>query len=554
MKTIGAGDVSARTHGPARPTTRRNDMKLKRLFALLLACMLLVGVLAACGGGGDDAAPTDEGSTAEGDGGEAAGASGDAVELKITMPGDRPADTDKLIAAIEEKCPLNIKLNLVFIPHADIAEKTRLSLASGETNDLVWTSGDTDLVDYVNQGYIDPLDDLLNEYGPDILAMRPDEMWDNGRLNGNIYAIPLGTYNRFMMHYNVRKDLREEMGWPEITNMEELVEFAYAANEAYPDIPTIVPGAYGGEQYCAWAAFPFDGFSDSEFISYSPWNGVSLMLYEKNNDGKIYNFFDTKEPAIWDKILEARKLYEDGILYSDLLSLKTYRDMMSQNKAVISPWPEIIPEAAYRNQLAANVPTGEIESVVWYQELANQPGTMLADFSVWNFQTVAAVSKNKELAIQFLNWTQESQENYDLCAYGIEGEHVEYPSDGTYKNISDKMRQFGYAWIWSPILDRVDATATEKEFEIDNWARKGDASDFVLRQDAGMLFDAAAVENEMAQYSAIEAKYYGSLFNGVVDPEETFEAFKAEAYEPLKAIQEEVQRQVDEYIAAKEAA
>ncbi|MEG1752475.1 MAG: extracellular solute-binding protein [Christensenella sp.] len=510
---------------------------LKKMSSLAMAVLLSASVFAGCG-----TAPTDD-SVATGSKVSAA-----PTTLKIIVPGDRPADLDKLVAAIEEKCPLNVKLNFVFYPHADIQEKTRMSLAANEENDLVWTSGGSNLLNYVNAGYFEKLDDLLAEYGQDIIKMRPQQMWDNTKINDACYTIPLGTYNRFVMHYNVRADLRKKMGYPEITNMDQLIDFAYKAHEAYPEIPTIVPGSFGGEQYCTWATFPFDGFSDTDFVGYTKWNGGSLMLYTKNNDGKMYNLFDTKEPHIWNKILEARKLYKDGIIYSDVLSLKTYRDQMTQNKAVISPWPEIIPEAAYRNQLAANVPGGEIESVVWYQDIANKPGNLVADFSVWNFQSVAANSKNKELAIKFLNWTQQ-KENYDLCAYGIEGEHCELIGDGQYKNISDKMRQFGYAWIWSPVLDRVDATATEKEFKIDNWARKGDPSDFVNRIDGGLVFDTAKIEKEIAQYGALEAKYYASIFNGVVDPEEYFEKFKKEAYEPLKVIQNELQRQVDEYIA-----
>lgn len=507
--------------------------KTGKRISLLLAVLLTISLLGGCG------APAQEG-----------GKDAPTV-LKITVPGDRPADLDKLVAEIEKKCPLNVKLNFVFYPHADIQEKTRLSLAAGEENDLVWTNGGSALLEFVNAGYFENLDTLLQEQGQDILKMRPQQMWDNTKINGSAYAIPLGTYNRFVMHYNVRADLRKAMGYPEITNLDELVDFAYKAHDAYPDIPTIVPGSFGGEQYCTWATFPFDGFITSDLIGFTKFNGSSLMLYVKNNDGKIYNLFDTKEPAIWERIEQARKLYQDGIIYSDVLSLKTYRDQMTQNKAVISPWPEIIPEAAYRNQLAANVPGGEIESVVFYQDIACKPGTMMADFSVWNFQSVAANSKNKELAIQFLNWTQQ-KENYDLCAYGIEGEHCELIGDDQYKNISDKMRQFGYAWIWSPVLDRVDATATPLELEIDTWARKGDPGDFVNRIEGGLLFDTSKIEKEVAQYSALEAKYYASIFNGVVDPEEYFEKFKEEAYAPLKVIQEELQRQVDEYIANKE--
>ena len=470
------------------------------------------------------------------------------VTLKITVPGDRPADTEDLMAAIEEACDLNVKLNFVFYANADISEKTRLSLASGEDNDLIWHPGRVDYVFAVENGYFEPLDELLDAYGQDLLANRPVTMWENCRIDGQLYAIPMGVYNRIGRHFNVREDLRKELGFEPINSIDGLIEFAYAIKENYPELAPITPGSYGGEQYTSWATFLFDGFADRDYIHTTDVQRGSLMLYFKNNDGIVYNLFDTEEPIIFEAIDQARQLYNDGIIYSDVLSLTTYRDQIALNKAAIIPFPEIIPESSQRNQLAANVAGGLIESVVWNEELFNTQGTMTANFKAWNHQSVAVVCKNKERAIQFLNWTQ-NKENYDLSAYGVPGVHVELVGDNKFNNISAGMRNFGYAWVWSPTFDRVSSLATDAEFTMDNWLRNGPVDDFLLAKNAPLLFKPGNVQDELAQYAAIESQFYAPIFNGVVERADVWDDFKAQAYDLTKVLQAELQAQMDELYA-----
>ena len=75
--------------------------------------------------------------------------------------------------------------------------------------------------------------------------------------------------------------------------------------------------------------------------------------------------------------------------------------------------------------------------------------------------------------------------------------------------------------------------------------RKAPAEDFVEQWTAPLLFDTEPVQDALAQYTALQAQFYGPIFNGVVDTDEYMEMFKSVAYEPLKAIQNELQKQID---------
>ena len=322
-----------------------------------------------------------------------------------------------------------------------------------------------------------------------------------------------------------------------------IVEFAYKVKEAYPEIPPIVPGSHGQEQFTTWATFPhLSGKRDEDFLMPSDALSGDLMLYYKYNDGKVYNFFDDPDPAIVESLKEARQLYEDGIIYEDCLSLSTYRDAMAENKAAVVMWGDIIPEPTYVNRLKTVVPDGEIASVFNY---TTEPGQLLATFKAWNYQSVAKVSKNPERCLQFLEFTQQSQEIYDLFAYGIEGVHWTDEGPGKYLNISSDYRWFPYLWVWNPKYDRVVANATEKEFEMEMFLRQAPAEDFVEQWTAPLLFDTENVQDALAQYTTAQAQYYGPIFNGVVDTDEYMEMFRAAAYDSLKIIQNELQAQID---------
>lgn len=469
----------------------------------------------------------------------------DPVTLRVIMRGEAPNDMDEIVKELESRMAdtINVKLNLVWWPTSDISNMTRVSLASGEPNDLIWHPGRTDMTTFVNMGGLLELDELVEEYAPTFLADRPEQMVEYSKYKGKLYALPLGVYNKSGHHYNVRDDLRKALGMEPLEDREDIIEFAYKVKEAYPEIPPIVPGAFGQEQFTSWATFPhLSGKRDEDFLMPSDALSGDLMLYYKHNDGKVYNFFDDPEPAVQDSLKEARQLYLDGVIYEDVLSLSTYRDAMAENKAAVVAWGDIIPEPTYVNRLKTVVPDGEIASVFNY---TTEPGQLLATFKAWNYISVAKVSQNPERCLQFLDFTQQSQEIYDLMAYGIEGKHWTNEGEGKYLNISTDYRWFPYLWIWNPKYDRVVANATDKEFEMEMFLRKAPASDFVEQWSAPLLFDTEPVQDALAQYTALQAQFYGPIFNGVVDTDEYMEMFKAAAYEPLKAIQNELQKQID---------
>lgn len=108
---------------------------------------------------------------------------------------------------------------------------------------------------------------------------------------------------------------------------------------------------------------------------------------------------------------------------------------------------------------------------------------------------------------------------------------------------------FGYVWLWNPVDERTVIGGDPKNDEMDALLR--DADMFTTDILAGFEFDSNPVQNEVSQYNTVDGQYYTALFNGVIDPEDTLKKFEAEAGPALKKIQQELQKQIDEFMAAK---
>lgn len=520
-------------------------MRKRKTTALLLTGAMLLS-LAGCNSRTEEAVPGSAGQTTGQEerltaAGTHEAAESEAVTLKILMPGDRPKNMDAVIEEAEKRMAdegLNIHLNLVFSPWSDVKQKIELILTSGEEIDLVWDNTSSGMATHISKGYFTELTDLLNEYGPSVISTRGEKMFEANRYSDGIYAIPLGSNYKQGIHYNIRKDLREAMGMEPITNRQQLLDYAYKIKEKYPElIPITTAGA--SEPGNNWTTL---ALKDTDILA-SDLGEVTLYFKE---DGSVYNFFDTKDPQIWALIEEARKLYEDGIMDPDVLAQQNYSNLIWEGKAAICTSNDFIPDASSQAKLKGINPEAEVESVI-LTDLT--PGKQLADFKQWNFICLSNTSKHKEEAIRFLEWANGNQENYDLLAYGIEGTDWKAVGKDKYEVLGDGYRWFPYAWIWNPECDRIAATATENEYAAEKFYR--DANNFKESKLVGFAFDSTPVTTSVSLHKAAFTEYACALYNGVIDPETAFENWKKADYNNVKTIQEEMQRQVDEFLKDK---
>lgn len=494
----------------------------------MVVLLILAGILAGCSSNGPAPSETGESPQASEDG------KMNPVTLKIMFPGDPPVNWDEVKAEMENRLAgtLNVKLNVVFIPWTDVLQKRQVALSSAEDYDLIW---DNNPVQNIAAGLYEPLDELIEIYGPYIKANRSAELMEANKVNGKLYAVPLEVNFIRPWTFVIRKDIRERLGVEPIKSYDELIAFMYLVKEKVPEITPFIPN--GTEHIGLRLANMLDPTSNLAAVLNYP------GLYTKGNDGKVYNIFDNMDPMIMKNFEQYHKLYQDGILARDALTLKNAE--FAKGKAAVSTFFDFGVNLNTRTALEKSVPGASAEAFSLYDTSMKLNST----YKAGNFIAVPVVSKNKERAIQFLNWLNQ-KDNYDLLAYGIEGENWEDAGEGLYKPIQDNpYAGVPFAWGWNPKLDRIDASLPEDVIALNKWQR--DPGNFTADILTGFTFNPSPVANEVAQLSNTGVEFYNPIVMGLVEPNEGLAKFKEKAYDNVKKVQAEYQKQLDEYLAGK---
>lgn len=237
-------------------------MKAKRITALLMAAVMTAS-LAACGGTGTTAAtaePADEAADEETTGtddaaGEAADTEAADSDYDAMLEDIIPEETitldvfDQLANYSGEQIgwfgqvmleKFNVKLNL--IPDPDGVYETRME--SGNLGDIViWGQDGDEYLQAVNKGMLFDWneDDILSDYGPYIKENMPYALDKNTNLSGGTtygighdIAVDAAARQDFMYTWDLRWDLYKELGYPEIKNLDDMVNVLAQMKEICP--------------------------------------------------------------------------------------------------------------------------------------------------------------------------------------------------------------------------------------------------------------------------------------------------------------------------------
>lgn len=122
-------------------------------------------------------------------------------------------NADEHVLAFEER--MGVDLDITLIQHDGFTEKLGMMLAQGDFPDVI--AGDMPYTSVmsgaIENGLFMPLDDLLEEYGPNLMAQVPENVWDELRgPDGHIYAIGDFMSNTARRCTVIRKDLLDELG------------------------------------------------------------------------------------------------------------------------------------------------------------------------------------------------------------------------------------------------------------------------------------------------------------------------------------------------------
>ncbi|MEI3606196.1 extracellular solute-binding protein [Pseudogracilibacillus sp. SE30717A] len=405
-------------------------MKYKKSLILLLFALSVLLVFAACGGDKDSGSDSDSNESAS-SGDSNVNESGMPIvdeEINMTIFANKPAqnednDWNDILIWNHYRDLTNVNVEWNSINPDALEEKRNLALGSGDLPDAFFLSQLTnaDLQKYGGQGTFLPLNDLIEEYAPNLTALMENDPSIRKAItfpDGNIYSMPSLIEEDFLsLRLSARPWINEDwlkeldMDIPETTG--EYYEYLKAVKELDP---------VGGGK-----TVPYGGTDITELVQWLA-GSFGVMNHGAANtnidldpdDPSKVRFYATTDE--YKQLLEyIHMLYDEGLIEQNIFSIE---------------W----------GQFLANASDNLYGSMIFYdpielfgEEIGSQYNSVAAlegpegykDYnklspSVWETSSFVITSENEspEAAVRWMDYFY-SEEGAKLYYMGVEGETFE---------------------------------------------------------------------------------------------------------------------------------
>ncbi|GBG05587.1 ABC transporter substrate-binding protein [Paenibacillus agaridevorans] len=308
---------------------------------------------------------------------------------------------EPIFAEIEKRT--NVQLKLINIPNASYEDKYKVTLVSGELPDVM-ESNLALAKRYGMDGAFMALDDLLNEFGPNILQAIKDEGVEASlrASDGKIYGIPFFTMPGVTASVpQFRQDWLDQVQLKAPSTPDEFYQVLKAFKDA----------KLGGEETIPFAPQGYNNFPIFRAF------GADHRMY-LNSEGVFQ--FGPSLPGMKDALTFLNKLFTEKLIDPEfaIISKQQWEAKVSNgtvgsiyfNPSRTDFFTDILKK---ENPQAKMVGSGAIKN-------KNGIGELLPDYSLKGVMAISSKSKNAELIVKFYNYLY-SPEGKLLTQYGIEG-------------------------------------------------------------------------------------------------------------------------------------
>ncbi|MBA3946066.1 MAG: ABC transporter substrate-binding protein [Herpetosiphonaceae bacterium] len=444
-----------------------------------------------------------------------AAATGDVPELIYYLAATGAPNALKDLADVQDAInkilvpKIGAKIKLQPISFTEAAQKTMLTLQSGEPCDLLSVSSFVPYIPAVNSGGLVPLDDLLPKYAPNLWQRLKPEWWDAARVNGKIYTAPI--YNGWTSYagFWARADLidKYKFDWKNTKKWEDWEPLFDQILKNEKDVTPILSSDYWGQFW-----YPtYYGYDPIDESIGSGRGGSLIGVKIGDTTRKVQLVLDT--PEYRQSIDLAHKWYTKGYLLKDIIPDNDMGAKRSQLKFGVFMFPGT---GDFSTQAMADTEWNHVP--IYTQHL--QPKTLLTTAIGRTGYSVCTTSKHPDLAVKYIEEANQNADLLNLLNFGIEGKHWVW-KDKANKVIGLPPGQTMDTASWLPNAywefgDRRNLYLTDPT-DIGVWDRidKGiNAAD--ISPVMGFTFNPKPVENEIAQVNTV-AKEFEALNRGMVD-------------------------------------
>lgn len=429
---------------------RKKSLKLM----ILVLCITMLTMLAACGGTNSNNASPGTSTPSSGQKND----DGNAEELEqITITFFDKNYGNEFTNDVAKEITRKTGVFVEILPQTgNVEEKLNLMLAGGDYPDVILMDRSSPLVDkYISAGAVIPLNDLIEEYGPDIKEMYGNTLNRSRSEDGKNYYLSnwYGPDNDPMYGMLMRKDWLKELapekaeGGVHFTGS-EFIQLLKDFKAKYPEVDgkKSIPFTMNGESMSMMILGAFKGM-------------FGIKTYYETADGLKLDVFD---PRYKDMALYMNTMHLEGLLDPNWAVSKQqiWEQQLSTGHVFATP-------AAYWDVGNANnaLREGDDDRAFFaYKVVADgldpaettySPRNMLG----WDAIMITKKNKYPERTMQFFNFLS-SEEGQYLMQWGVEGIHWDM-IDGKHvprQSVFDLLATEGYGiiqstgirnWVWS---------------------------------------------------------------------------------------------------------
>lgn len=308
-------------------------------------------------------------------------------------------------------------LEFEFLPGNDYATQLTLRFASNELADLVQTTGIDSAANAsaVEQGAIWQLNDLIDQYGPNLKAKIPEYVWKAPDVSkdGKIYAIPALVPHPHTVAMFIRED------WLKKLNMEMPKTLDDWLN--YFEQVKVQDMNGDGDPNNEYGFMVRENFGSSDAFFYE--FGVALNLWVMQGDEFIPSVLT---PNMKDALAFWRKLYKNGYVNPNAFTNK-YADWqagITNGKA--GSWLHYVDNLATFWSPDKFIDQPDANPVIVEPPVGPKgQGAGLANTGLYYVWIIPSSVKDPERIIQFLDRAWGSPDVLKFNSYGIEGHNYE---------------------------------------------------------------------------------------------------------------------------------
>ena len=544
--------------------------KKKRTISLLLTLAMLLVTLCACGaqdsgGGSSQTTPGTENASTENTNTETvkqpeagqeenttAGAAqtgpdiSEEVTLVMYLIGDRPVDNDEVFAKINErlKSEINATIEVKFMSWSEYEQKYPLIFASGEDWDIIYTA---DWCFYnaqaTKQGFYEITQEALETYAPMTAETMYEEAWEQAKVDGKVYMLPMNYKEITAYVYMARGDLMDKYGITSVASLDEAEAYMDAIVQNEPSLIPIDVGSDYDKLFLydrIWKKANWE--SDEKVVGIGPWQ-VMASVSELDDGVSVMGNYD--QPAFLETITRLKDWKDRGFWSKNaVVNTQNNTESFQAGKSALAMMNANTAKSVYAS-VSAEHPEWDIRVFDAQEGVPPVLNSYLA-----NGMSIFSKSKHPERALMALDYLRNDEEINSLFCYGIEGKHWEAAGDGMLVSLPDSAN---YAYDsncnWGV---RNDAYWRMFEGCITNRPELNAVWQETARSERyqAFVFNDEAVKNEIAAIGEIFDTDYKLLGLGFTDDPEADIAKLREKMEAAGAqkVYDEIQKQALAYL------